>query len=151
MFVALGDLNAFPLKKNTISRDPACVCKMGMYVSWSNLGCLYLLSMTGCLEQSYGGANTTTSSLASIYSQLKMRLEHLQGDIWHGTLRKQCTPMRWANGSCQKIKDLTYQKQVQIHSNWENEIMPEKTIKRAKKILQEKHRAFNQPSDFFLD
>lgn len=59
--------------------------------------------------------------------------------------------MRWANGSCQKIKDLTYQKQVQIHSNWENEIMPEKTIERAKKILQEKHRAFNQPSDVFLD
>lgn len=29
--------------------------------------------------------------------------------------------------------------------------MPEKTIKRAKKTLQEKHRAFNKPSDVFLD
>lgn len=53
--------------------------------------------------------------------------------------------MEWASGSCQKIKDLTYQKQVQIYSNWENEIMPEKTIERAKKALQRKHRAFNKP------
>lgn len=52
--------------------------------------------------------------------------------------------MEWAGGSCQRIKDLTYQKQVQIYSNWENEIMPEKTIKRAKKTLQKKHRAFNK-------
>lgn len=51
-----------------------------------------------------------------------------------------------AGGSCQRIKDLTYQKQVQIYSNWENEIMPEKTVKRAKNTLQKKHRAFNKPT-----
>lgn len=51
-----------------------------------------------------------------------------------------------AGDSCQRIKDLTYQKQVQIYSNWENEIMPEKTVKRAKNTLQKKHRAFNKPT-----
>lgn len=55
--------------------------------------------------------------------------------------------MGWASDSCQRIKDLTYQKQVQIYSNWENEIMPEKTIRRAKKTLQKKHRAFNKPPE----
>lgn len=60
--------------------------------------------------------------------------------------REQCAMTEWASGSCPRIKDLTYQKQVQIYSNWENEIMPEKTIKRAKKTLQKKHRAFNKPT-----
>lgn len=60
--------------------------------------------------------------------------------------------MKWAGGSCQRRKDLTYQKQVQIYSNWENEIMPEKTIKRAKKTLQKKHSAFNKPTgNVFLE
>jgi hypothetical protein len=53
--------------------------------------------------------------------------------------------MGWTSGSCQKIKDLTYQKQVQIYSNWENEIMPEKTIERSEKTLQKKHRASTNP------
>lgn len=63
---------------------------------------------------------------------------------------------QWWNGQvtpCQKRRDLTYQKQVQIHSNWENERMPEKTIKRAKKTSQKKHRvsrlAFRTLSLFF--
>lgn len=79
----------------------------------------------------------------------KWEYEHVQVNTWWRRLeegRKQTTLMEWASGSCPKIKDLTYQKQVQIYSNWENEIMPEKTIKRAKKMLQKKHRAFNKPT-----
>lgn len=92
-------------------------------------------------------ANIITSSLALIHRPVGN--ETINTSKWtldKGHWQKQSTLMGWASGSCQRIKGLTYQKQVQIYSNWENEIMPEKTIKRAKKTLQKKHRAFNNPT-----
>ena len=87
-------------------------------------------------------ANIIASSRALIHRPTGPETIYLTKD----TGRSSAQLMEWASGSCRRIKGLTYQKQVQIYSNWENEIMPEKTIRKAKKTLQKIHRAFNKPT-----